>query len=183
MCVCVCVRARASCIQFEIHACIPEGDAAGGGQRFSIVSFCDGATCVHMPPMQSYAHAYVGDTGPSTEGMGCFSGGGVHHGLLPFLGEPDVRRAGKVNERMMQALSKKTGAPFRGVLQGNFVCQVAGVTCMSFGYSLTLHPNPPIHPSQPQSTPLRHPPTQKRPRGWEVGCGGFPLLRRHRHQD
>ena len=64
-CVFVYVRARSrapcvSYIQFKIHACIAEGSgcpfvrAGGEGQQFSILSFCDGATCVHMPPMQSF---------------------------------------------------------------------------------------------------------------------------------
>jgi len=116
-----------------MHACIPEGDAAGAGQEFSIMSFCDGTTCIHLPPMHSCLHAYVGNSGPTTDGMGCFSGGGRHNGLLPFLEEPDVSRASRVNECMMRALTKTTGAPFKGVLQGNFRCEVAGVTCTSFG--------------------------------------------------
>ena len=65
--------------------------------------------------------------------MGCYSGEGVHHGLLPFLGEQDVSRARRVNEHMLRALANTVGAPFKGVLQGNFKCQVAGIACMSFG--------------------------------------------------
>ncbi len=65
---CVYARSRAPCvsyIQFKIHACIAEGSgcpfvrAGGEGQQFSIVSFCDGATCVHMPPMQSFSAAVL----------------------------------------------------------------------------------------------------------------------------
>ena len=111
---------------------------AGEGQDFSVISFCDGTTCVHVHPMQSFAHAYMGNTGPSTEGMGCYSGGGANNGLLPFLEEVDFTRAGLVNERMMKALTKSTGSPFKGVLQGNFKCQLAGITCTSFGYAFVL---------------------------------------------
>jgi phosphoribosylamine--glycine ligase len=120
-----------------VHGCIPEdGAVPSEGQEFSILSFCDGSTCVHMPPVQSFAHAYVGNTGPATKGMGCYSGGGKHHGLLPFLEDRDASRASLVNERMMKALTQTTGAPFKGLLQGNFKCDVAGVTCTSFGYLL-----------------------------------------------
>ena len=133
-------------LQFEIHGCIPEGVAAPSPHRqeFTIMSFCDGTTCVHLPPMQSFAHTYVDNTGPATPGMGCYSGGGAHNGLLPFLGEVDVGRAGYVNEKMMHALSKSTGAPFKGVLQGHFKCEQAGVSCTSFGSPLLHHPTTPI---------------------------------------
>jgi len=130
----MCPRAR---VQFEMHGCIPDGQVTGQGEEFSVMTFCDGAICVHMPPTQSFAHAYMGNTGPSTDGMGCFSGGGPHNGLLAFLGEADVTRATNINEHMTRALTKTTGAPFKGMLQGNFKCDLAGVTCTSFGYPLS----------------------------------------------
>ena len=104
------------------------------------MSLCDGSTCVHMPPMHTSVHAYVGNTGACTAGMGCYSGGGAH-GLLPFLEPQDVSRASLINERMMRALTKSTGVPFKGVLQGNFKCDKAGVTCSSFGYRSASSPS------------------------------------------
>ena len=128
--------ARALMKQFEMHACIPEdGAATGPGQEFTMMAFCDGATCVPMPPMQSFPHAFVDNTGPATQGMGCYAGGGdrdTNQSRLPFLSTADVTRAGHVLEHMMKALGTSTGAPYKGVLQACFRADVAGVTCTSF---------------------------------------------------
>ncbi|KAJ1482127.1 phosphoribosylglycinamide synthetase [Baffinella frigidus] len=61
------------------------------GEEFSLMSFCDGTTLVHMPPVQDHKRAYVGDTGPNTGGMGSYS---CEDHLLPFMTQdwPDSRR-------------------------------------------------------------------------------------------
>jgi len=99
------------------------------GEEFSLMSFCDGETLVHMPPVQDHKRAFVGDTGPNTGGMGSYSG---EDHLLPFLTEADVAAARAINEAMARALRLECGAPFKGVLYGAFMCLRRGVGCIEF---------------------------------------------------
>lgn len=42
------------------------------GREVSALFFCDGETCLALPPAQDYKRALVGDQGPNTGGMGSF---------------------------------------------------------------------------------------------------------------
>jgi len=100
------------------------------GEEFSLMSFCDGTTLVHMPPVQDHKRAYVGDTGPNTGGMGSYS---CEDHLLPFMTQEHVAAACAINEAMARALKAESGGDgFKGILYGAFMCLNRGVGCIKF---------------------------------------------------
>ena len=99
------------------------------GEEFSLMSFCDGITCAHMPLVQDHKRAFDGDVGPNTGGMGTYS---FANHSLPFLSEKDVLEAQQVNERVMLELYKQTGQRFRGVLYGGFMLTKSGVKVIEY---------------------------------------------------
>ncbi len=88
------------------------------GEEFSLLSFTDGATLRHMPPVQDHKRAFEGDRGPNTGGMGSYS---CADGLLPFLTADDIAAAQRLNEQTVAALRDECGAPYRGILYGGFM--------------------------------------------------------------
>ncbi|MGI4831219.1 MAG: phosphoribosylamine--glycine ligase, partial [Janthinobacterium lividum] len=94
------------------------------GEEFSLLSFTDGTTLRHMPPVQDHKRAFDGDRGPNTGGMGSYTGA---DGLLPFLSLPDVLEAQAINERTIAALREECGLPYRGILYGGFMATRHGV--------------------------------------------------------
>eukprot|EP00966_Prymnesium_polylepis_P198873 4609264-Prymnesium_polylepis.1 len=94
------------------------------GEEFSVLSFCDGTSLVHMPPVQSHKRAYNGDTGPNTDGMGSYS---CADHLLPFLSAEVLREAQTINVECVRALRAETGELYRGFLYGGFMLTSKGV--------------------------------------------------------
>jgi len=86
------------------------------GEEFTLQAFSDGSRVAPMPPVQDHKRAFVGDKGPNTGGMGSYSTGKV----LPFLEESDIESGKKIMQEVVDAL-KKEGAPFKGVLYGQFM--------------------------------------------------------------
>lgn len=80
------------------------------GQEFSLMSFCDGEACAHIPPIQDHKRAHEGDTGPNTGGMGTYSGPGAS---LPFLSAEDLAHAQAINEAVGRALRRTCGEPYK----------------------------------------------------------------------
>ena len=99
------------------------------GEEFSLLSFTDGTTLRHMPPVQDHKRAFEGDRGPNTGGMGSYT---AADGLLPFLAEADVREAQRINEQTVAALRSECGQPFRGVLYGGFMAMRHNVRLIEY---------------------------------------------------
>ena len=99
------------------------------GEEFSLMSFCDGKSCAHMPVVQDHKRAFEGDVGPNTGGMGTYS---FENHALPFLFEEEVLDAQKTNERVLRELKNTTGESFRGVLYGGFMATKSGVKVIEY---------------------------------------------------
>ena len=70
-----------------------------------------------MPAAQDHPHAYEGDQGPITGGMGSYSD---TNGLLPFLDEKAYQDSVKIMEDTIKAVRKEVG-PYKGILYGQFM--------------------------------------------------------------
>ena len=99
------------------------------GPEFSLMSFVDGKSLVHMPLVQDHKRAFVGDLGPNTGGMGSYS---APDHLLPFLTEQDVQQAQKINEHAIDALQAEYDAPYVGILYGGFMLTAQGVKLIEY---------------------------------------------------
>jgi len=103
------------------------------GEEFSLMSFCDGSHCAHMPAVQDHKRAFEGDVGPNTGGMGTYS---FPNHSLPFLSEKDIGDAQKTNERVAKELYRTTGTRFRGFLYGGFMATKDGVKVVEYNARL-----------------------------------------------
>jgi len=92
------------------------------GEEMTIQAFCDGERAVLMPAVQDHPHAFEGDVGPITGGMGSYSQG---DGLLPFLSEEDYKECGRIMQKTIKAM-KDNGTPYSGILYGQFILTGAG---------------------------------------------------------
>ncbi len=97
------------------------------GEEFTLQCFSDGSRIAVMPPVQDHKRAYEGDAGPNTGGMGSYTTGPK----LPFMAESDREEAQKILQGVVHAM-KKEGAPFRGVLYGQFMATASGVKVIEF---------------------------------------------------
>jgi len=97
------------------------------GEEFTLQAFSDGRHIVFMPPVQDHKRLLIGDKGPNTGGMGSYSTGD----LLPFLRQSDVDSSKKIIQDTIWAMSKE-GAPFRGVLYGQFMATKFGIKVIEF---------------------------------------------------
>ncbi len=87
------------------------------GEEFTVQALVDGDHLIPMPAAQDHPHAYEGDQGPITGGMGSYSD---KNGLLPFLESKEYDAAVKVMEETINAVKKEVG-PYKGVLYGQFM--------------------------------------------------------------
>jgi len=97
------------------------------GEEFTLQAFCDGTGLAFMPPVQDHKRAFVGDLGPNTGGMGSYSTGR----LLPFMEGADLEKAQEIMDHVIKAM-KKEGAPFTGVLYGQFMITADGPKVIEF---------------------------------------------------
>ena len=99
------------------------------GQEFSLISFCDGKTLIHMPAVQDHKRAFDGDTGPNTGGMGTYSD--ANHSL-PFISDDDIKTARAINEQVAHAVGAKYNDSYKGILYGGFMATATGVKLIEY---------------------------------------------------
>jgi phosphoribosylamine--glycine ligase len=99
------------------------------GEEFSLMSISDGKTLVDCPAVQDHKRAFEGDAGPNTGGMGAYS---MPDHSLPFLNSHDLKAAHAITEKVMKALEKETGSPYKGVLYGGFMATAQGVRLLEY---------------------------------------------------
>jgi phosphoribosylamine---glycine ligase len=87
------------------------------GEEFTVQAFVDGKSIVPMPAAQDHPHAYEGDQGPITGGMGSYSD---RDGLLPFLDKKSYEESVKIMQDTINAVKKEVG-PYKGILYGQFM--------------------------------------------------------------
>ncbi|ADT85013.1 phosphoribosylamine--glycine ligase [Thermococcus barophilus] len=87
------------------------------GVEFTFQVFTDGKRVIPMPLVQDYPHAYEGDVGPITGGMGSYS---CKDHLLPFITKEDYEKALNTLEKTIRAM-RKEGIPYKGILYGQFM--------------------------------------------------------------
>ncbi|WP_409200297.1 phosphoribosylamine--glycine ligase [Methanobrevibacter sp. DSM 116169] len=87
------------------------------GEEFTIQAFCDGENLIPMPAAQDHPHAFNGDKGPITGGMGSYTDKG---GLLPFLSQDDYDKAVHIMDKTLKAI-KEEASPYKGILYGQFM--------------------------------------------------------------
>jgi phosphoribosylamine-glycine ligase len=94
------------------------------GEEFSFQSFFDGKHIVHTIPVQDHKRVGVGDAGPNTGGMGSYS---CADHLLPFLTRDHIQQAGEINRLVGEAVSRKIGEEYKGILYGGFMLTKDGL--------------------------------------------------------
>jgi phosphoribosylamine---glycine ligase len=87
------------------------------GEEFTVQAFSDGKHLAPMPAVQDHPHAFEGDNGPITGGMGSYSDS---DGLLPFLNQKEYDRAVKIMQDTINAINNEVG-PYKGILYGQFM--------------------------------------------------------------
>lgn len=87
------------------------------GEEFTIQAFCDGKNLVPMPAVQDHPHAFEGNQGPITGGMGSYSD---KNGLLPFLSQENYNKAVQIMKETLKAIAVETD-PYKGILYGQFM--------------------------------------------------------------
>ncbi|QDA32245.1 phosphoribosylamine--glycine ligase [Thermococcus indicus] len=98
------------------------------GVEFTFQVFTDGKRVVPMPLAQDYPHAYEGDEGPITGGMGSYS---CSNGLLPFVTREDYERALETLKATIEAV-RKNGTPYKGILYGQFMLSKDGPVIIEY---------------------------------------------------
>jgi len=99
------------------------------GEEYTIQVYTDGRKVLPTPAVQDHPHAYEGDEGPITGGMGSYS---CPDGLLPFLSREEYEESVRILERTVEAIRKETGEPYRGVLYGQFMLTADGPVVIEF---------------------------------------------------
>jgi len=98
------------------------------GEEFTLQAFVDGRHIAFMPLVQDHPHAFEGDTGPETGGMGSYS---MPDHKLPFLTERDIEIAKKCIKGIIKAL-RKEGIEYKGIIYGQFMVDATGSKLIEF---------------------------------------------------
>lgn len=92
------------------------------GEEYTIQAFVDGTHLIPMPAAQDHPHAFVGNKGPITGGMGSYSD--KNH-LLPFLSQEEYDQSVEIMKETIDAI-KKEASPYKGILYGQFMLTKEG---------------------------------------------------------
>ncbi len=96
------------------------------GEEASILAFTDGKTVALLAPSQDHKRALDGDRGPNTGGMGAYA-------PAPVVTEAVRERVeDEIIGPTVDALSRKTGAPYRGVLYAGLMMTDDGPKVIEF---------------------------------------------------
>ncbi|MDD6285676.1 phosphoribosylamine--glycine ligase [Methanosphaera sp.] len=87
------------------------------GEEYTIQAFVDGEHILPMPAAQDHPHAFEGNKGPITGGMGSYSD--KNH-LLPFLTKKDYDESVSIMKQTIDAI-KEEAEPYKGILYGQFM--------------------------------------------------------------
>lgn len=98
------------------------------GEEYTIQAFCDGEHLAPMPAAQDHPHAFEGDQGAITGGMGSYSDKG---GLLPFLSQSDYDESVEIMKKVIKAIAKEA-KPYKGILYGQFMLSNEGPRLIEF---------------------------------------------------
>jgi phosphoribosylamine---glycine ligase len=99
------------------------------GEEFARMIFTDGRRIAPMPVTQDFRNAFDSDYGPMTGGMGAFT---QADGSMTFLQPEELAEADRLNALVLEAIAEESGAPFRGVLCGQFMVTARGVRVVEF---------------------------------------------------
>lgn len=95
------------------------------GPEYTVHCFTDGKTVIPMPAVQDNKHAFDGDLGLETGGMGSISCGvnlrwGVDDGRA-ILTDEEYRRSVEIVKMMIESIQKETGKRYHGVVAGQMM--------------------------------------------------------------
>ena len=92
------------------------------GEEYTIQAFVDGEHLIAMPAAQDHPHAFEGNIGPITGGMGSYSD--TNH-LLPFLLQEEYDASVEIMKETIEAIAKEA-QPYKGILYGQFMITKEG---------------------------------------------------------
>ena len=98
------------------------------GQEFSLLTFADGKTVSHMPPVQDYKNL-TADSTTKTGGMGTVI---LKNHSFPFLSASDIKECQELNRKVMFNLSRDCEYGYRGILYGGFMKTENGVKLIEY---------------------------------------------------
>ncbi|MGQ9597302.1 MAG: phosphoribosylglycinamide synthetase C domain-containing protein, partial [Thermoproteota archaeon] len=95
------------------------------GPEYTLQCFTDGRTVIPMPAVQDNKHAFDGDLGPETGGMGSIGCGinlrwGVDEDRA-ILTEGEVEKSTEIVGMMVNAIQKETGKRYHGIVAGQMM--------------------------------------------------------------
>jgi phosphoribosylamine--glycine ligase len=95
------------------------------GPEYTVHCFTDGRTILPMPAVQDNKHAFDGDLGLETGGMGSIScGKNLRWGVndeQAILTDEEYSRSVKIVKMMIDSIQKETGEKYRGIVAGQMM--------------------------------------------------------------
>jgi len=95
------------------------------GPEYTLQCFTDGRTIVPMPAVQDNKHAFDGDLGPETGGMGSISCGmNLKWGIndeRAILTNEEVKKSSEIVKMMVDAIQRETGSRYHGIVAGQMM--------------------------------------------------------------